>query len=137
MRKPRVIAALVLSLCCGSSAAACTQSTETSPETPQTTAAEDTATGAIDDGDVDQAKNALGEFGAGTIGGSDFGHLDLGGPKTGGPLNPTGQCEDACYAVYVAQSVICSRLPRPRRRACWERAAEDLALCIRDCSRNP
>lgn len=61
MRTPRIIAALVLSLSCAIGAAACTQSTETSPETPQRTATEDAATEASDDGDIAAGESTLGE----------------------------------------------------------------------------
>ena len=110
------LAALVLSIACEVGAAACTQSTETSPKTPQTTPVEDVATETSEDADIAAVRSAFGE---------------------GGPLNPAGRCENACYAIYLVQSAICSRLPRPQRRPCWERAADDLARCIRDCSRNP
>jgi hypothetical protein len=61
MRTRRIVAALVLCLSCGIGAVACNQSTETSPETPQSTAAEDTATEATDDGDIAAEESALGE----------------------------------------------------------------------------
>ncbi len=62
MGTSRVVAALVLSLSCGVGAAACTQSVETSPETPQSIAVEDTEAEAIDDGDIAKAESALGEL---------------------------------------------------------------------------
>ena len=85
--------------------------------------------------------DGLGEFGPGSIGGSDFGHLDLGGrlnpvgPTTGGPLNPTGRCEEACYAALELDFAQCRKLPAHQRQACWARAMESCALCIRDCRR--
>jgi len=68
MRTPRSVATLVLcagipalGLLYGLGVSACTQSTETSQETPQTTIAENTATEAIDDRDSAAEECALGE----------------------------------------------------------------------------
>lgn len=58
-------------------------------------------------------------------------------PAKGGPLNPTGRCEEACYANLEVDFAKCRKVPKDKRQACWTQAMETCALCIRDCGRNP
>jgi hypothetical protein len=142
MRITRLVAALMLSLSGALGASACIQAPDTSPAPPQPSAAAPAATEVNGDGDIAEAESALGDFSAGGIGGSDFGHLDLGGPLNlggptsgEGPLNDRARCEAACWALYLVDAAICRKLPEHQRKACWARAQENQALCIRDCVR--
>jgi hypothetical protein len=109
--------AVVLSLWCAISGAACTQITETVPETPPTTTSEHAATGASADSDVTAAESPLGESARSadeeatneapeSLGYEDPvpgpGTILPGGHDPGGPGNGWGGgwCADPQYAAY-------------------------------------
>jgi hypothetical protein len=48
---------------------------------------------------------------------------------------PAGRCEERCHHQYDIDAEACKRVPKAVRRACWERAMERLAQCIRKCPR--
>ena len=115
MRTTRIMAALVLSLSCPLGAIACTQSMDTSPETPQSAAVE-----TIDDGTIAAEESALCEV----------------DQTADGPLNPRGRCIAGCWALLLIDNARCRALPDHLRRACWAQANENHALCVRDCLRD-
>jgi hypothetical protein len=54
---------------------------------------------------------------------------------TWGPLNDKGRCQEMCFKKYNDDMDYCARLPDGLRGSCRRKAAEDYALCVRDCSR--
>jgi hypothetical protein len=111
IRTPRIVTTLVFSagihalgLFCGLGASACTQSTETSQETPQETNANED-TGATCDGPTATSSQAVEE-----------------------------KCLQACMAAYDRMLIYCQGLPTLKaRRLCRDAATAALAVCIARC----
>ncbi len=49
-------------------------------------------------------------------------------------FTPENPCEDLCYEIYLAQCANCLLLPKSRRQACYAKAADDLATCLKKCA---